>query len=161
MFFVHDIWILHMKWSRKHKAIYMHKYCCWFILWFPHLWYNYCILRWWRILSDADLVWALLTFMIIFIWSNDIYLILSVLRTCRVTTKCKHVIYNNAVYFKFLRVTVRRKCEGKFLPRTGHEGPVGKWRYSSTLSLTSALVKGGWLKPRPDRVIPGKENWDP
>jgi hypothetical protein len=27
----------------------------------------------------------------------------------------------------------------KVQPRTGHEGPQGEWRYSSTLSLTSAL----------------------
>jgi hypothetical protein len=30
-------------------------------------------------------------------------------------------------------------------------------RCGSTLSLTSALDQGGWLKPRPYRFIPGKE----
>jgi hypothetical protein len=30
-------------------------------------------------------------------------------------------------------------------------------RYSSTLSLTSALDWGGWLMPRPDRFTPGKK----
>ena len=30
------------------------------------------------------------------------------------------------------------KGKGKGHPRTGHEGPEGEWRYSSTLSLTSA-----------------------
>jgi hypothetical protein len=29
--------------------------------------------------------------------------------------------------------------KGKVHPRTGHEGPEVKWRYSFTLSLTSAL----------------------
>jgi hypothetical protein len=37
-----------------------------------------------------------------------------------------------------------RKGTRKFLPRTGHEGPDRKYRYSSTLSLTSAL-DGGWV----------------
>jgi hypothetical protein len=31
------------------------------------------------------------------------------------------------------------KLKGKFLPRTGDEGPEGEYRYNSTLSLTSAL----------------------
>jgi hypothetical protein len=32
-----------------------------------------------------------------------------------------------------------RAVEVKGHPRTGHEGPEGEWRYSSTLSLTLAL----------------------
>jgi hypothetical protein len=35
--------------------------------------------------------------------------------------------------------------KGKVYPRTGHEGPEEKYRYSSTLSLTSAPDVGGWL----------------
>jgi len=31
------------------------------------------------------------------------------------------------------------KCKDKVHPRTGHEGTEGRKRYSSTLSLTSAL----------------------
>jgi len=31
---------------------------------------------------------------------------------------------------------------------TGHEVPGGEMRYSSTISLISALYPGGWLKPR-------------
>jgi len=34
-------------------------------------------------------------------------------------------------------------------------------RYSSTLSLTSALDVGGWSTPRPDRSTPGKETLYP
>jgi hypothetical protein len=45
----------------------------------------------------------------------------------------------------------------KVHPRTGHEGPEVEYRYSSTLSLTSALDGGGWSRPRPGRVAPGKE----
>ena len=33
----------------------------------------------------------------------------------------------------------------------------GSKRYSSTLSLTSALDGGGWLTPRPGRFTPGKD----
>jgi len=46
---------------------------------------------------------------------------------------------------------------GKVRPRTGHEGTEGEWRYSSTLSLTSALDGGGWSVPCPNRFTPRKE----
>jgi len=51
------------------------------------------------------------------------------------------------------------KCKGKGKgnPRTGHEGPEVEYRYSSTLSLTSALNEGGWSTPRPGRFTPGKD----
>jgi len=41
--------------------------------------------------------------------------------------------------------------------RTGRRGPEGEQRYSSTLSLTSALDVGEWSTPRPGRFIPAKE----
>jgi hypothetical protein len=44
-----------------------------------------------------------------------------------------------------------KKGKGKALPITGHEGPEGEYRYSPTLSLTPALVEGGWSTPRPGR----------
>ena len=46
-------------------------------------------------------------------------------------------------------------------PRTGHEGPEGQYRYSSTLSLTSVLDGGGWSTPRPGRLTTGKETQYP
>jgi hypothetical protein len=46
---------------------------------------------------------------------------------------------------------------GKVPPRTGHEGPEGEYRYSSTLSLTSTLDGGGWSTPHPGRFTPGKD----
>jgi hypothetical protein len=46
------------------------------------------------------------------------------------------------------------KVKGTVEPRTGHEGPQGEYRYSSTLSLTSALNGGGWSTPRPVRFTP-------
>jgi hypothetical protein len=42
-------------------------------------------------------------------------------------------------------------------PRTGHEGPDDEKRYSSTLSLTSAIDGGGWSTPRPGHFTPGKD----
>jgi len=49
------------------------------------------------------------------------------------------------------------KGKGKVHPRTGHEGPEGEYRYSSTVSLTSVLGGCGWSAPRPDRFTPGKD----
>ena len=43
-------------------------------------------------------------------------------------------------------------------PRTDHEGPEAKQRYSSTLSLTSVLDRGGWLTPRPGRFASAKKD---
>jgi hypothetical protein len=48
----------------------------------------------------------------------------------------------------------QNKVKVKLTLKKGHEGPEGKQRYSSTLSLTSALDLGGWSKPRPGRFIP-------
>jgi hypothetical protein len=39
-------------------------------------------------------------------------------------------------------------------PITCHEGTEEKWRYSSTLSLTLALVEGGWLMLSPSSFAP-------
>ena len=46
------------------------------------------------------------------------------------------------------------KVKVKIHSRTGHEGPEVEQRYSSTLSLTSALHGGGWSTPRPGRFTP-------
>ena len=42
-------------------------------------------------------------------------------------------------------------------PMTGREGPEGEYKYSCTISLTSALDGGAWLTPRPGRFTPGKD----
>ena len=47
--------------------------------------------------------------------------------------------------------------EGKGHPRTGHEGPEGEYRYSPTLSLTSALDGVGGKRHAPGRFTPGKD----
>ena len=53
------------------------------------------------------------------------------------------------------------KVKGKFHPRTSHEGPEGEQRYSSTLSLTSALdgVSGQRHAPASLPVWTGAEKW--
>jgi len=40
-------------------------------------------------------------------------------------------------------------------PKTGHEGPDKEYRYSSTLSLTSALDGVGWSTSGPGRLTLG------
>jgi hypothetical protein len=44
------------------------------------------------------------------------------------------------------RYNIKVKVKGKVHPRTGHKGLGGRgWRYSSTISLTSALDWWGWV----------------
>jgi hypothetical protein len=45
-----------------------------------------------------------------------------------------------------LLVSIFYKCKGKGRPRIGHEGHEWEQKCNSTLSLTSALLGGGWLK---------------
>ena len=51
------------------------------------------------------------------------------------------------------------KGKGKAHPRTGHEGPEGEWRYSSILSLTSALCGVGGQRQAPAALPPGKTRY--
>jgi hypothetical protein len=48
------------------------------------------------------------------------------------------------------------KVKGTFHPRTAHEGPKGEYRYSYTLSLTSALDGVGGQRHDPAALHPGK-----
>ena len=50
----------------------------------------------------------------------------------------------------------RNECKGKVRPRIGHEGPEGQYRYSSTLSLTSALDGVAGQRHAPTALPPGK-----
>jgi hypothetical protein len=49
------------------------------------------------------------------------------------------------------------KGKGKVHLITIHEIPDVEYRYSSNLSLTSALDGDGWLRPRPRRYTPEKD----
>jgi hypothetical protein len=60
-------------------------------------------------------------------------------------------------FLVFVQVTSFVKIKVTFRPRTGRDGPEGKWKYSSILSLTSALDRGGWLTLLPGRFTAGKE----
>jgi hypothetical protein len=59
-------------------------------------------------------------------------------------------------YFVWLFINNGPHNKGEVHPITGHEGPEVEERYSSTLSLTSALDGGGWSMPRPGRLPPGR-----
>ena len=65
--------------------------------------------------------------------------------------------HNVSVFSSWPTCTTALLRKGKAHPLTGHEGPEGKERYSSTLSLTSALDVGGWSTPRPGRFTTAKE----
>ena len=55
------------------------------------------------------------------------------------------------------RVTYWKQIlESKVHPRTSQKSLEGEYRYNSTLSLPSALDRGGWSAPRPGRFTPGK-----
>jgi hypothetical protein len=58
-----------------------------------------------------------------------------------------------------LTVFVTAKYILTFRPRTGHEGPEGEQRYSSTLSLTSALEGVGGQRHAPSVLPPGKTQY--
>jgi hypothetical protein len=68
--------------------------------------------------------------------------------------KCCNPIYVCEERFQFMN---QGKGKGKVHPRTGHEGPDLEKRYSSTMSLTSALDGGGWSTPRHGRFTPEKD----
>ena len=63
------------------------------------------------------------------------------------------LMWYNCVNANIVHVSVNYyKGKSKVHPITGHEGPEVEWRYSSTLSLTSALYGGGLSTPRPGRL---------
>jgi hypothetical protein len=79
------------------------------------------------------------------------------------------IIYLHQAQIKFYRFSNKNyialkisilcdKGKGKVIPVLNwaprHEGVLGKWRYSSTHSLTSALDGGEWSASRPGRFTP-------
>ena len=51
------------------------------------------------------------------------------------------------------------KCKGKFLPRTGHDGPEGEQMYSSTLPSTSELDGVDGQRHTPAALPPEKTRY--
>jgi len=64
------------------------------------------------------------------------------------------------VLYRIVNEPVRTLSKGTVVPVLNlaqrHEGELGEWRYSSTLSLTSALYGGEWSAARPGRFTPRK-----
>ena len=54
-------------------------------------------------------------------------------------------------------VTCKYEVRCKVYPKTGHESPKGELRFSSSLSLTSALDGGGQSTSRAGRFVPRKD----
>jgi hypothetical protein len=65
--------------------------------------------------------------------------------------KCYEIAFESKI--ETTTVYARDKKKGTVHPRTGHEGPEGEQRYSSTLSLTSALGRMGGQR-HPSAVLP-------
>ena len=93
------------------------------------------------------------------LWTN-----INVLRTHIKNQAASHIyktpfsqMINGYPWFQMWLSRLKTSKESKFNSRTSHEGPEGEWRYSSTLSLTSALDGGGLSTPRPGCFTPGKE----
>jgi len=67
------------------------------------------------------------------------------------------LVCNKDLHVYLLLVFIEGKDKGKVHSRNDHESPEVEYRYSSTLTLTSALDGGGWSTPCPGRFIPGKD----
>ena len=52
-----------------------------------------------------------------------------------------------------------KKIEGKFHPITGHEGPEGEYRHSSSLSLKSVVDEVGGQRHAPTALPPVKTRY--
>jgi len=72
------------------------------------------------------------------------------------TEVLRHLAVNQIQVGKSVgRISIPGK--GKVHPRTGHEGLLGEYRYTSTYSLTSALDGVGGQRNPPGRFTPGKD----
>ena len=60
------------------------------------------------------------------------------------------------LFFEWRTQWLARKVKVKALPITGHEGPKGEYRYSSTVSWPRRLGGSGWSATRSNRFTPGK-----
>jgi hypothetical protein len=71
-----------------------------------------------------------------------------------------HYKHNTLLHFKHFSYMIRPyKFKGKGHPRTGYEGPEVEYRYTSTLSLTSALDGVGSQRHVPAVLSPGKNRY--
>jgi hypothetical protein len=68
-------------------------------------------------------------------------------------------LVNNTGYSKRIEHFQKSIIKLKHTPRIGHESPEGEYRYSSTLSLTSALDGMGGQRQAPAALPPGKTRY--
>jgi hypothetical protein len=97
----------------------------------------------------------------IILWSFEVMTMNSIVRN---VTPCGFICTNvseKPTANKFRVKDVRHNLTSTAHPKTGHEGPEGEYRYSYTLSLTSALERGGWSMLHPCCFTPKKETWYP
>ena len=67
-------------------------------------------------------------------------------------------MYINVIDFTIMVRGSYLKAKARFALEQTTKAQWGKYRYSSTLSLTSVLVGGGaWSTPQPGRFNPGKD----
>ena len=69
--------------------------------------------------------------------------------------KCSFFVFP-VLLFRILYIVIFNQGKGKGHQRTGHEGPEGEQKYSSTLSLTSALDMVGGQRHAPAALLLGK-----
>jgi hypothetical protein len=67
--------------------------------------------------------------------------------------------YPSRFILNWLPKRLQGKVQGKVHPTTGHEGPEAEYRYSSTLSLTSAIDGVGGQRYAPAALPPGKDQY--
>jgi len=75
----------------------------------------------------------------------------------RVETSSETIQILYSVYIVHFKPCANYKNKGKVHLRTCHEGPEGEQKYSSILSLTSAIDGGVRSTPYPSRFTPMKE----
>jgi len=75
---------------------------------------------------------------------------------CQLTRQSSCVSNFYRTFQVFIRLSLVHK-KRKVQPANFHEGLVDEKKYSSTLSLISALDVGEWSMPRPDRFNPGEK----
>ena len=99
----------------------------------------------------------LLHFEVVAIWSHASYLVLAAHRKVE-RVQCIVLSHEGRRSLGAVPVCLKKSVSPccKILPKTGHEGPEGEWRYKSTPSLTSALDGVGGQRHSPADLPWGK-----
>jgi hypothetical protein len=87
-------------------------------------------------------------------------MLVSTLEVCLTSQQIYNADYRLIIFSEQTLAKNKRNC--KVHPITCHEGTEEKYRYNSTLSLTSSVDGGGgggWSTPRPGRFAPDKTRY--